>query len=339
MNSRRAMVGTFLLIALALITLDFRSNTGPVGAVQRVSDSVFAPVQGGFAAIVRPVGDFFGSIFEIGSLRGRIERLEADNEQLRNDLAVQADLERRLREAEELLNMSAQQQVTLVGARVIATPPGTFERSVVIDVGAAQGIGEEMAVINSRGVVGLVVEVTANRARVSLLSSTESGLGVRIAQTSDRGLLRGQGSGLLQLEMLDPDPEVPLDAVIVTQSFQGSRVPGGLQVGALEPPPDGDPAGERFLEVRPYVDFSSLSTVAVVVAGREEEGEFGEDEVIDAPNLEPAPQVTVQPNDSQAVPGEDFPLPATPAPSEGASPGVPVPGASVPTPTPSLGGG
>lgn len=331
MNSRRAMVGTLLLIALALITLDFRSDAGPVGAVQRVSDSAFAPVQGGFAAIVRPIGDFFGSIVEIGTLRGRIERLEADNEQLRNDLAVQADLERRLRETQELLNMSAQQDVQLLGARVIAAPPGTFERSVVIDVGASQGIGEEMAVINSRGVVGLVVEVTANRARVSLLSSTESGLGVRIAQTSDVGLLRGQGSGLLQLEMFDPDPQVPLDAVIVTQSFQGSRVPGGLQVGALEPPPDGDPQGERFLEVRPYVDFSSLSTVAVVVAGREQEGEFSEDEVIDAPNLEPAPRVTVVPNDSQAVPGEDFPLPATPAPDAGPSPGSPAP-ADVPSP-------
>ena len=52
---------------------------GPVGALQRTTDAVFAPVQGGFAAVVRPIGNFFGSILEIGTLRSRIEGLEADN--------------------------------------------------------------------------------------------------------------------------------------------------------------------------------------------------------------------------------------------------------------------
>ncbi|MGI9016697.1 MAG: rod shape-determining protein MreC [Euzebya sp.] len=316
MNRRRTLIGALVLLALAFITLDFRETGGPVGALQRGSDAVFDPIQGGFATIVRPVGDFFGSILEIGSLRGRIQGLEADNEELRANLQVQADLERRLREAEELLNMSAQQDLQLVGARVIAAPPGTFERSIVIDVGAASGIAPEMVVINSRGVVGLVVEVTASRARVNLLSSTEGGLGVRIAQTGDRGLLTGQGSALLQLEMVDSDPRVPLDAVIVTESFQGSLIPGGIPVGALELPPDGDPQGERFLEVRPYVDFSALSTVAVVVAGREEGGQFGEGEIIQTGPLAPIPRVTVVPDpNAAAVPGVDFPAPPTLEPS------------------------
>jgi rod shape-determining protein MreC len=304
------MVGALVLLALAFITLDFREAGGPVGAMQRTSDAVFAPVQGGFAAIVRPVGDFFGSIVEIGSLRGRIQRLEADNEELRGQLQVQADLQRRLSDAEQLLTMAERQEVQLVGARVIAAPPGTFERSIVIDVGASQGVAAGMAVVNSRGVVGVVVEVTATRARVELLSSTQGRLVVRVAQSGAIGLLTGQGSGLMQLEMLDPDPDVPLDAVIVTQAFQGSLIPGGLPVGALELPEDGDPQGERFLEVRPYVDFTALSTVAVVVAGREEDGVFGDEEVIDIPNLVPAPTVTVLPEPGgAAVPGLDFPAP------------------------------
>jgi rod shape-determining protein MreC len=335
MRSRRTLIGALVLIALAFITLDFRESGGPVGGLQRAASAVFDPVQAGFATVVRPVGTFLGSILEIGTLRGRIERLEADNEELRAQLQVQADLERRLAEAEQLLTMAEQRGVTLVGARVIAAPPGTFERSVVIDVGAAQGIAAEMAVVNSRGVVGIVVEVTANRARVNLLSSTETGFGVRVAQTGERGLLTGRGSDLLQLEMLDPDPNVPLDAQIVTQAFQGSLVPGGLPIGVLEPPPDGDPEGERFLEVRPYVDLSALSTVAVVVAGREEDGEFGDEEVIDIGPLIEAPTVTMTPDPGATpVPGVDFPALATPSPSPGTSPS---PGAS-PSPPPTSGG-
>lgn len=322
-----------MLVALAFITLDFRESGGPVGGLQRAADTVFDPIQEGFAAVVRPVGNVFGSIFEVGSLRDRVASLERDNEELRADLLVQADLQRRLGEAEQLLNMSAQDELDVVAARVIAAPPGTFERQIVIDAGAAQGIAREMVVINSRGVVGLVVEVTATRARVNLISSTEAGLGVRVAQTGDRGLLTGQGSGLLQLEMLDSDPRVPLDAILVTQSSQGSLVPGGLPVGLLEPPPDGDPQGERFLEVRPYVDFSALSTVAVVRSGREEDGVFSDQEIIDGPPLEPIPRVTTAPDPgAAAVPGVDFPA-VDPTGSE--DPGV----SEGPAPAPTSGGG
>lgn len=316
MSRRRQLVGALVLIALAFITLDFRETGGPVGAMQRGVDGVFAPVQGAFAGITRPIGDFFGSILEVGTLRGRVRELEADNAQLREELLVQADLERRLREAEALLDMEAERSVQLVGARVIASPPGTFERSVVIDVGARQGVAGGMAVINTRGIVGLVVEVTATRARVNLLSSTETGLGVRVAQTGDVGLLSGQGSGLLRMELFDSGADVPLDAVITSQSFQGSLVPGGLPVGVLEAPADGDPRGERFLEVRPYVDFGSLSTVAVVVAGQETTGDFPDSEVIDTQDLLPAPTVTREPDPDAPAAGGPDPAPA-PSGTEG----------------------
>ena len=64
---------------------------------------------------------------------------------------MQADLERRLAEAEGLLSMAERQETQLVGARVIASPPGSFERQIVIDVGASQGVAPEMAVMNERG--------------------------------------------------------------------------------------------------------------------------------------------------------------------------------------------
>lgn len=308
MSRRRQLVAALVLISLALVTLDFRESAGPVGALQRGADAVFAPIQGGFAAVVRPVGGFFGSIFELGTLRSQNEQLEADNADLVGQLQVQADLERRVRDAEALLDLAEAQQVQLVGARLIAAPPGTFDRSIVIDVGAGQGVAAGMAVTSSRGVVGLVVEVTATRARVNLISSTEAGMGVRVADTGDVATLKGQGSGLLRMDLFASDADIPLDAVVVTQSFQGSLVPDGLPVGVLEPPPDGDPAGEPFLEVRPYVDLGSLSTLAVVVAGRETDGEFAPGSVIEGGQLAPAPVVTPEPD------------PDAPAASEGEGP-------------------
>lgn len=320
MNRRRTLVAALVLLALAFVTLDFRETGGPVGAVQRGADIVFAPVQQGFAALVRPVGNVFGSILDLGTLRRQIDQLQEENAALRQQGLRIADVERRLAEAEGLLNMVRQEQLVVVGGRVIAAPPGTFQREVLIDVGARQGVAQGMAVINDRGVVGQVIEVTATRARVALLTSVETGDFSVNAVTPDfrsPGLLSGQGSQLLRLEMLDSNVVVPLEATVVTLRFQGSNIPAGLPIGVIEPPEDGDTEGERFLSVRPFVDFSDLSTVAVVIAGTEEDGEFTPSETIEA-ELAPAPTVTLAPDpDAVAVPGLDFPAPAGLAPSEG----------------------
>ena len=323
MNRRRTVIAAFLLIALAFITLDFRESGGPVGGLQRGADAVFSPIQEGFAAVVRPIGGFFGSIFDLGTLRSQIEQLKEENATLRQRGLRIADVERRLTEAEELLGMVERENLRVVGARVIAAPPGTFQREILIDVGAGQGVAQGMAVINDRGVVGQVIQVTSTRARVALLTSVETGdfsVNAVTPEFRSPGLLSGQGSGLLRLEMLDSNVAVPLDAEVVTLRFQGSLVPPGLPIGVIEPPADGDTEGERFLSVRPFVDFGELSTVAVVIAGPEEDGEFTEEETIEA-DIAPAPTVTLAPDpDAVAVPGVDFPAPATPSEDPSASP-------------------
>ena len=314
MNRRRTVIAAFLLIALAFITLDFRESGGPVGGLQRGADAVFSPIQEGFAAVVRPIGGFFGSIFDLGTLRSQIEQLQEENATLRQRGLRIADVERRLTEAEELLGMVERENLRVVGARVIAAPPGTFQREILIDVGAGQGVAQGMAVINDRGVVGQVIQVTSTRARVALLTSVETGdfsVNAVTPEFRSPGLLSGQGSGLLRLEMLDSN---------VAVRFQGSLVPPGLPIGVIEPPADGDTEGERFLSVRPFVDFGELSTVAVVIAGPEEDGEFTEEETIEA-DIAPAPTVTLAPDpDAVAVPGVDFPAPATPSEDPSASP-------------------
>ena len=327
MSRRRTVVAALLLVALAFITLDFRETGGPVGALQRGADTVFAPIQDGFATLVSPIAGFFGSILEIGTLREENAALREENEALRDNRVSLADLERQNQELRALLNMADRQEVTVVGARVIARPPGDFDRSVLIDSGAAQGVAVGMAVINDRGVVGLVTEVSATRARVELASSNDGNLVVRVAETSALGLLTGQGAGPLRLELVDSDSIVPLDAEIVTQAFVGSLVPGGLPVGRLIDPSDGTTEGERFLEVRPFVDFGSLSTVGVVISGQSSDDEIDEDERIEADIL-PAPRITrtPEPPDPDAtaepllIPGIDFPIPQNVLPDASPSP-------------------
>lgn len=277
-----------VLTALVLVTLDYRGGeAGPVAAMQRVALALYGPLQGGFAAIVRPVGGFLSSIGQLGTLREQNEALQAEVEQLRQrDLSL-ADLMRENDELRAELAMPQREQFTTVGATVIGQDQSTFDWTVVVDVGAQDGVVEGMTVVNADGLVGRVVEVTPDLARVQLASSPESRFSVRIAGTGERAFLLGNGTQPFRLEIVDPEVAVPVDAEVVTTTYEGSQTPDGVLVGIVEGVTD--PAGppQRFRTVQPYVDFSRLSVVQVVLDAP--------DAASDGPVIEPVPGTQPQP--------------------------------------------
>src|SRR5918998_5575678 len=83
----RLLLLVFLVLAVVVITLDYRQ--GPGGPLQRVKDfsvTLVAPVQRGFTTVFRPVGNFFSSIGELGSLRSENSELEESLEQAEADV-------------------------------------------------------------------------------------------------------------------------------------------------------------------------------------------------------------------------------------------------------------
>jgi len=262
MGGRRPALAVLVLVSLVLVTVDYRQgDDGLLGALQRGAVIAFAPVQEGFATVVRPVGRFFGAIGEIGSLRTDNARLQAEVEQLRRSTLSRAELERQNAELRELLGMAERSELTTTGARVIAEPASAFDWSVLIDAGADQGLRPGQAVLGERGLVGRITEVTDRYARVQLIGSPEASYAIRVSDTGTDGLLRGQGSQPLQLEALDPEAQLPEGAEVVTKAFVGTAIPDGIPIGVLT----GGDDDSRFRLVRPYVNFAGLDLVQVVV--------------------------------------------------------------------------
>jgi rod shape-determining protein MreC len=279
----RTLLAVLVLASLILITVDYRQGDGgAVAAVQRGVLTVFAPVAEGFSAVVRPVGGFFSAIGELGSLRDRNAALEADLRALREQQVSVAELQRENAELRSQLDMRERLGFTTTAAQVIAQPPTSVERSLLIDAGANNGLLPGMAVINEFGLVGKLTEVTQSNARVELLTSPSARYGVRIADTGEDGFLTGSGANPFQLEVLDPEADVQPDAQVVTKLFTGTSIPGGVPVGVVEARRG---PTSRFLTVRPYVDFTRLTTVQVVLDFPTQPEDLPEEERIPAPDL------------------------------------------------------
>lgn len=307
----RTLLAVLALASLVLLTLDYRQgDRGIISALQRTATGIMAPIQEGLTGIMRPVGNFMEAITELGNLRQENAELEAELQRLREAKISYADLQRENAELRDLLAMRERLGYTTTGAQVIAQPPNAFEWSVLIDAGADQGIEAGMAVVNAQGLVGKVVEVTRRNARVQLLSSPNAGYAVRISGTGEEGLLTGRGPRPFQLEVLNPEADIAAAAQVVTRVFQGTTVPGGIPIGEVE---EARRNGSRFLSVRPYVDFTRLSTVQVILDAPVAPSQLPPEELV--PDPDPPQPPTPTPKAEEPPPPPDGSSPSSPAPS------------------------
>ena len=265
---RRARVAfvALMLAAATVVTVDFRERPdGPVERLQRVALAVVGPVQRGLSAVVRPVGDAVGAVAELGSLRRDNRELRAEVQRLR---AAERTWQELLTENAELrgaLAMARRCGCRTVGAKVVARSGSSFSWSVTIDAGTRQGVARDMAVLGADGLVGRVVQASAEYASVLLIADPTSGVAATLAGSRAPGLLRGRGGPELELELLQPDTRVRVGEPVLTRGYQEGVFPAGIPVGVVSAAP---PAGHlvRRLRVRPFADLAALDVVAVVVA-------------------------------------------------------------------------
>lgn len=288
----RALLAVLTLVALVLITMDYREDGGgAVAAVRRGALVVFAPVQDGFAAVTGTIGGVFDDVRAYTSLRDTNAQLEEELRAIEERLPSVADLERENAELRALLRMRERQELDTVSARVIGQSPDVRSNTVLIDAGAEDGIETGMAVIDARGLVGKVVVTTPWHASVELLTSPAARYAARIAQTGESGLLRGAGADPFRLELLDPEARAEAGSEVVTRTFQGSTIPDGIPIGVVADQDDGGgtTVSTRYQLVRPFVDFRRLSIVQIVLDAPVPPTEIDPDDVVPPPSR-PRPQ-------------------------------------------------
>lgn len=286
-------------MSLVLITVDFRSEDGAVDGLRGVATSVFGPIQRGVANVVRPIGESFTSIGDLFSLREDNARLEARLDELESRRQSFADLQRENQELRDLLDMRERGNFedTLV-ARTIALAPSNYEWTITIDVGAADGVERNMPVLNGDGLVGRVVQVTEHASRVLLAIDPNFAAASRTARLGETGSIRGRGSDLMLFRPLDPEATIDVGDEIVTNRYDYGLFPSGIPIGSVEEVGEATTQLDREVLVRPYVDFTRLDVLMVV---------------LQLPIEEPPP-IPDRPDEAPEIPGNLIPSP-TPSPS------------------------
>jgi rod shape-determining protein MreC len=265
---RRARVLLVLLVlsALVLVTVDFRAgDEGPLHRLRGTTTAVFGPIQDGLVTVLRPIGDVAGGIGDVFRTRSENAQLRAEVESLQERRRSTTDLERENAELRGLLAMRDRGGLETIAARTVALGPSNFEWTITIDVGSDQGVARDMPVINGDGLVGRIIQVTPNASRVLLTIDPNFGAAARLSRSGETGFVDGRGGEPMVFRPLDPEVDVEVGDEIVTSTYQGGIFPGGIRIGTVSAVDDEASRLAREIQVRPYVDFTRLHHVLVVV--------------------------------------------------------------------------
>lgn len=261
-----------LLACFTLITLDARGGEdSPVDPLRAAVGEVLGPVEEVAAAITRPVVAVPQFFTTTAALRSDVARLEAENAHLRGRLATTEVDRNRARELDGLLAASRSTGQTLVPARVVAMGPAqAFSRTVTIDAGTTSGVRPDQTVLNNDGLVGRVLRADRSTATVLLVVDRESVVGGRLGSSQEVGFLRGRGAlgdrSRLELDLLDSSVTPARDDVLVTWgSRNGAPYVAGVPIGVVESVFSSPRQLSKKAVIRPFVDFSALDLVGVVV--------------------------------------------------------------------------
>ena len=192
------------------------------------------------------------------------QRLSEQNQELRSELRqMQAWKEAALQLEQEnarLLDLNKVRldpRLTVITGKVLADSGSPFRQSVLLNVGAGDGLVDGWATMDGIGLVGRISGVAQNTARVILLTDASSRIPATIQPSGQRAMVAGDNSAAPPIDFIEnPDLVRPGDRVI--SSGDGGVFPAGLLIGQVA----ADPGGR--LRVRLAADFERLEFLRVL---------------------------------------------------------------------------
>ena len=288
----RLLLVILIVTSLFLITLDLR-GVKVLDSFRQGTQTVLSPFQRAGAAVFNPVKNFFSDVTNLGRTGNQIEKLEAENAELKLQLLNRKNADGQLEQLQNILDLAGTAGYKIVNAKVISHGSSqSFAQTITIDSGSNAGIKKNMTVLSQFGLAGVVKDVYPNSALIQIASDPGFKVGARIAGSQQIGILTGSGNRSASLQLLDNSTTVKVGDVLLARGSVANRpfVPG-VPLGYVSRVDNSAGAVAQTATIRYYTNFSTLGVVAVVVSGPTSNP--GDALVPQKPRVAPVPTVTV----------------------------------------------
>ena len=258
----RFAFGILVAVSIALLIV----GRADVHVLERISTPIADALAPALEAMTQPLvasRRMVEGIGEVVALREENARLREQNRRLRDWESAARQLTLENEALRQLLNYRGDRdRPTEVTGRVIADAGGPFVHTVLINVGADDGVARGMAAVNERGLIGRVIGVGRRSARVMLLTDFNSRIPVMIEPSRDQAILAGNNTRQPTLIFLPLNARFAVGNTVVT-SGRGGVLPPGLAIGTVRAVD-----AEGGVTVEPLVDFARLEYLRLLEYAR-----------------------------------------------------------------------
>lgn len=245
-----------LVLSLALFTLWRIDNIRAERLRMMVLDRIAPNVEW----VLTPISAFSRIISDFQSY----ERIYAQNQDLRHELqkmrswreaAIQ--LEQENARLLDLNHVKLSPRLSYISGQVLIDSGSRFRQTALINLGRKNKIYEGWAVMDGLGVVGRIIALGENSARVLFVTDNNSRLPVLIKPSNQPAIMTGDNTRNPRLLFIENKEQIRPGDRIVT-SGDGGVLPAGLLVGQVQQDADGT------LRATLAANFDSLEFMRVV---------------------------------------------------------------------------
>jgi len=257
MDLRSEILDWVLLLALLLLAVAamLTQNRALNRALQAQTLEVTAEVESGFAWM----GRYLRVLEENEELRRR-------NIELSSQVARTRSVRSQNRELRDLLEIRDSSDARLRAARIVTKDIFRQENYLTLDVGRTDGVEEGMPVVHGNGIIGTVMLVSDEYARVMPFLNTDFRVPAQILPLQTEGIVRWDGERpdrLLLEHIVKTEPVEPGQQVVT--SGHSDVFPAGRAIGTVDSVAVRPGRSEMLIYLRPAVSIYEIGHAFVIL--------------------------------------------------------------------------
>ncbi len=253
-----------LIFFIAVLIVVFCAGFGLLGSF---SKHLTLDASGLFLRVVSYPGQRISYYWNLYQFRSAVIR---ENDALKRQLEVlqrkydqTRDLQARVLELEQMLNLQRDYDFELLPAPVVFRDEFSWSKTIIISRGRRDGLLPSMPVIRGGVLIGKIVEAGYMNSKVLLINDPTFKVGVILRPSEAAGILEGRGEGLARINFLPLDAKISIGDEIYT-SGTGSVFPAGYHIGSVIRVERDERNFYQRAEVQLAADMRSMDAVTVI---------------------------------------------------------------------------
>ena len=255
----------FLMVAMMVMSnfISYPLLTLP----RQIITTLMTPLQTAFSGVTDSVASWVRVLKIRGNIEYEYEQLLIQLDDMANETAINEELRRENQALrDELEEHQRNLDMNPLFAQVIGTVGNNYFSTLTLNVGAADGVADYMAVVDNGGLVGVTYDTKENSCSVRCIIDSDCTVAGLVQSSRDQGSVKGtlgtNGEPMCRMYYL-PDNSLPRPNDVVVTSGVGLEFPKGIPIGYIRESTRGMEDNKSYVVLEPVVDFQHLEYVTV----------------------------------------------------------------------------